>query len=362
MTPVRAVAAGKSPPPKQREEKRLEIPGEDISRPPSALDIATDAVFRRTTLVVAWGSALLVLYLIVDIGRVAAPAVRTYGVGFLTGTTWDANRSEFGILPAIFGTLYSSVLGLAIGTLFGIAIAIFLSERFLSSGLDAVIRAFGLSEDRWWARLPDWIENLLRITIELLAAIPSVVYGLWGIFVVVPVVRPVAEWLYGHLGWIPIFGTPLSGPGLFPAALVLAIMVLPTISAISRDALVGVPPKLREAAFGLGATRWEAILAVIVPTAATGIFGAIILGFGRALGETMALAMLAGNANVISWSMFSPANTLAALLANHFPEAGHVEVGALMYAAIVLLAITLIVNIIGTVILQRAEAGLRGLR
>ena len=143
---------------------------------------------------------------------------------------------------------------------------------------------------------------------------------------------------------------------MLPAALVLAIMVLPTISAISRDALAGVPPKLREAAFGLGATRWEAILAVIIPTAATGIFGAIILGFGRALGETMALAMLAGNANVISWSMFSPANTLAALLANHFPEAGKVEVGALMYAALVLLAITLLVNMVGTVILQRADA------
>jgi phosphate transport system permease protein len=139
-------------------------------------------------------------------------------------------------------------------------------------------------------------------------------------------------------------------------------MVLPTISAISRDALVAVPPKLREAAFGLGATRWEAIIAVIVPAAATGIWGSIILGFGRALGETVALAMLAGNANVISWSLFSPCSTLAALLANNFPEAGKVEVGALMYAALVLLAITLLVNIIGAVILQRAEAGLKGLQ
>src|SRR5262249_20635150 len=155
MTPLRAVASGKPPSPKVREEEPPEIAGEDISRPPSALDIATDVMFRRTTLVVAWASALLVLYLVVDIGRVAAPAVRTYGVGFLTGTTWDANRSEFGILPAIFGTLYSSVLGLAIGTLFGIAIAIFLSERFLSSGLDTVVQAIGLSERPWFARLPD---------------------------------------------------------------------------------------------------------------------------------------------------------------------------------------------------------------
>jgi phosphate transport system permease protein len=175
-------------------------------------------------------------------------------------------------------------------------------------------------------------------------------------------VRPVADWLHVHLGWIPIFDTNLSGPGLFPAALVLAIMILPTISAISRDALVAVPPKMREAAFGIGATRWEAILAIFIPTAATGIFGAIILGFGRALGETMALAMLAGNSNVISWSLFSPCNTLAALLANHFPEADTVEVGALMYAALVLLGITLIVNVAGTLILDRAEAGLKGLR
>ncbi len=334
----------------------------DISQPPSAFDIAFDRAFRGTTLVVAWGSVLLVAWIVLDIASVARPAISSYGLQFLGGTTWDANRHEFGILPAIVGTLYSSILGLAVGTVFGVAIAIFLSEGFLSSGLDVVVAMAGLDEHRLFARLPDRIENALRITIELLAAIPSVVYGLWGIFVVIPIVRPLADWLNGHLGWIPFFGTSLSGPGLLPAALVLAIMVLPTISAISRDALTGVPPKLREAAFGLGATRWEAILAVIVPTAATGIFGAIILGFGRALGETMALAMLAGNANVISWSVFSPANTLAALLANHFPEAGQVEVAALMYAALVLLGITLLVNVLGTWILQRADAGLKGLR
>jgi len=269
---------------------------------------------------------------------------------------------ESRILPAIVGTLYSSILGLAIGTIFGLAIAIFLSEHFLSSGLDKLLGYTRLSEYSWLHSLPGRVENVLKITVELLAAIPSVVYGLWGIFVVIPFIRPPAAWLNSHLGWIPFFGTNLSGPGLLPASLVLAIMVLPTISAISRDALVAVPPKLREAAFGIGATRWEAILGIFVPTAATGIFGAIILGFGRALGETMALAMLAGNANVISWSLFSPANTLAALLANHFPEADKIEVGALMYCALVLLLITLVVNIVGTVILQRADAGLKGLR
>ena len=164
------------------------------------------------------------------------------------------------------------------------------------------------------------------------------------------------------MGGLPIFGTPLSGPGMLPAALVLAIMILPTISAISRDALVSVPPKLREAAYGLGATRWEAILGVIIPTAQTGIIGSILLAFGRALGETMALAMLVGNANVISLSLFSPGNTLAALLANNFPEANKENVGVLMYAALVLMGITLLVNIIGALVLQKSAAQMRGAR
>jgi phosphate transport system permease protein len=333
----------------------------EVSRPPTGLEIASDRIFRQLSLAGAAFTLVLVVWIVVSIARVAAPAVHTYGFSPLVGTTWDANRAEFGILPAIWGTLYSSILGLIIGTVFGLAIAIFLSEGFLAIGLDAVITALGLSDSPFWASMPVRIQDLLQIIIELLAAIPSVVYGLWGIFVIIPLVRPPADWLHSHLGWIPFFSTTLSGPGMLPAALVLAIMVLPTISAISRDALVAVPPKMREAAFGIGATRWEAILAIFVPTAATGIFGAIILGFGRALGETMALAMLAGNANVMSWSVFSPANTLAALLANHFPEADQVEVGALMYAALVLLAITLLVNVVGTVILQRADSQLKGL-
>jgi len=334
----------------------------EISQPPSRLEIYGDRAFRRSTLIIAWFIVALMFWLVFSIGRQAMPAVQTYGLRFLTTSTWDANKAQFGILPAITGTIYSSVLGLFIGTIFGLAIAIFLSEGFLATAIEALLKIVHLEDKRPWASIPDRLEDFLKITVELLAAVPSVVYGLWGIFVVIPLVRPAADWLYGHLGWIPIFGTPLSGPGLLPASIVLAIMVLPTISAISRDALVAVPPKMREAAFGMGATRWEAILAVFVPTAATGIFGAVILGFGRALGETMALAMLAGNANVISWSLFSPANTLAALLANHFPEADRIEVGALMYAALVLLAITLVVNVIGTLILQRADASLKGLR
>src|SRR5262249_51187426 len=186
--------------------------------------------------------------------------------------------------------------------------------------------------------------------IELLAAIPSVVYGLWGIFVVIPFIRPAANWVHAHLGWVPVFETRLSGPGVLPAALVLGIMVLPTVTAISRDAIAAVPNKVREAAYGLGATRWEAILGVILPTARRGIWGSIILSFGRALGETMALAMLAGNSNTLGWSVFAPTDTLAALLANKFAEASAFERQGLMYAALVLLAITLAVNVLGTLV------------
>src|SRR5262249_32990418 len=153
----------------------------------------------------------------------------------------------------------------------------------------------------------------------------------------------------------PIFGTPFRGPGMLPASLVLAIMVLPTVSALSREALIAVPHKLKEAAVGLGATRWESIFGVLIPTALTGIVGSIMLGFGRALGETMALAMLVGNSNTISISLFSPGTTLASLLALNFPEAKGVELQVLMYAALVLLMITLAVNVIGTAIVGHAS-------
>jgi phosphate transport system permease protein len=233
-----------------------------------------------------------------------------------------------------------------------VAAAIFLSEGFVGLAAFGLLRRIGLHLHPFWGRLPDEIERLLKNLIELLAAIPSVVYGLWGLFVVIPVVRPLCNWLHLKLGWIPFFASDLSGPGVLPAVIVLSIMIMPTITAISRDALTSVPPMLRMAAYGLGATRWEAILAVILPTALRGIFGGIVLALGRALGETMALAMLVGNSNQLTLSLFAPANTLAALLANSFPEAGARQIGVLMYAALVLLGITLTVNVIGALIIQ----------
>ena len=328
---------------------------DEITQAPTPRQRFLDVAFRKTCYTFAWLTVVLVAFIVIRILVAAVPAMRSLGLGFLTGRIWDANAGNYGILAEIWGTLYTSILALILGTLFGVAAAIFLSEGFLSAAVFGILKNLRLHLNPIAKSLPDQVEHLLKELIELLAAIPSVVYGLWGIFVVIPLIRPYCDWLHSKLGWMPFFSTDLSGPGVLPAVLVLSIMILPTITAISRDALVAVPPKLRMAAYGLGATRWEAIFAVILPTASRGIFGGIVLAFGRALGETMALAMLVGNSNQIKLSLFSPANTLAALLANNFPEAGPKEVGILMYAALVLLAITLAVNIVGAFILQRAS-------
>jgi phosphate transport system permease protein len=338
-----------------REEVAAWHPGQ-IWAPPSAIQKWTDRVFRQLCVVFAASVIVLIAILVIAIGVKAIPGFRQYGLGFLYRATWDPNKANYGILPEIWGTLYTSLLALLIGTLFGVAAAIFLSEGYLGEAVFRLLKVVRLGFHPFWGKLPARIETILKTLIELLAAVPSVVYGLWGLFVVIPLIRPICNWLHAQFGWFALFSTDLSGPGILPAVLVLSIMILPTITAISRDALVSVPPKLRMAAYGLGATRWETILGVLVPTASRGIFGGIVLAFGRALGETMALAMLVGNSNRLTVSLFSPANTLAALLANSFPEAGAKEIPVLMYAALVLLAITLVVNLFGALVLERASA------
>jgi len=300
------------------------------SQAPTGSEYLTDRFFRGLALAAAAFVILLLIYIFYEIGRLALPAIGDYGLGFLTTATWNPSTEEFGVLAEIWGTLYSSLLALAIAGFFGVGMAIFLTQNFLHPRLAYVFRTI----------------------VEMLAAIPSVVYGLWGIYVVIPAIRPAANWLNDVLGFIPFFGTSLAGPGLAPAVIVLAIMVLPTVAAISQDAFQSIPYKVKEAAYGMGTTHWEAILKVMLPTASGGIFGALVLGFGRALGETMALAMLIGNANQISLSLFSPANTLASLLASQWPEAGAIEQQALMYAALSLLAITILVNVIGLLIMS----------
>ena len=309
-----------------------------IARAPTARERQATQLFHVGTRVMAWVTVACVVLLVALIAWQAWPAIRSYGGHFIVARHWDAGKSQFGILPEIVGTLSSSIIGVGLGGIFGVVAAIFLTQEFI----------------------PRWLENVFRNVVTLLAAIPSVVYGLWGIFVVIPTIRPACNWLHTHLGWLPPFSTPLLSVGLLPASLVLAIMILPTVTAISRDSLAAVDPLLREAAFGMGATRWETILGVTLPTSKRGIYGSIVLGFGRAIGETMALAMLVGSANVISPSIFSPADTLAALLANKFPEAASpIDVGVLMYAALVLLALTLIVNVAGEAIMRRDAAKFR---
>jgi phosphate transport system permease protein len=310
-----------------------------VARPPTAWETGSDRAFKFLAMLFGVFVVGLLAQIVLLVMRHAQPAIAKYGFEFLASSTWDTNKQEFGIAPHIAGTLYTSFLALLIGGGLGITVAIVLSQGFLRR--------------RW--------ELVMKNVIELLAAIPSVVYGLWGIFVLIPLLRPPAEFLHEKLGFLPLFSTRLSGPGILPASLVLAIMILPTVTAISREALAAVPKRLPAAAYGLGATRWEVIFRVTLPTASGGIFGALVLGFGRALGETMALAMLVGNANTFGWSLLSPGNTLAALLANHFPEAGRIEVQALMYASLVLLVITLLVNAAGSYVMMRTTAGLKGL-
>ncbi|MFZ5891123.1 MAG: phosphate ABC transporter permease subunit PstC [Myxococcota bacterium] len=310
-----------------------------IARPPSGFQKGFDVTFKVVAHVFGALVAVLLLLVVAEVLRHGRGAMAEYGLGFLSTSVWDANRKEFGVLPQIVGTLYTSALALVVGGVFGITVALVLSQRFL----------------------PRKGELVMKNVVELLAAIPSVVYGLWGIFVLVPALRPIANFLNDEFPNFPLFSTRLSGPGILPAAVVLSVMILPTVTAISREAMAAVPPRLAAAAYGLGATRWEVIFKVTLPTASGGIFGALVLGLGRALGETMALAMLVGNTNSFGWSLFSPGTTLAALLANHFPEAGALEVSALMYAAAVLLLITLSVNVLGSAIMLRATSGLKGL-
>jgi phosphate transport system permease protein len=270
----------------------------------------------------------------------ARPALSKFGLDFLTSAQWQPNRERFGVLPFLVGTIATSLIALLLAFPPGLAIAIFLSEDFL----------------------PRPARQLMRFVVELLAAIPSVVYGLWGIFVVIPLIKPLGDWVTSWSGDFPLLAGPATGNSLLTAGVVLAIMVLPTITAISRSSLAAVPKTLREGAYALGSTRWEAIFGVILPTAAPGVVAATILALGRAMGETMAVAMLIGNSPRLSWSLFAPSGTLASLLANQFGEASGLQVAALMYAALILVALTLVVNVAGEAVLRYTQKRTAGIR
>lgn len=308
-------------------------------QPRSELDKKLDSGFIWLTRILAFAVAATLIWITVEVAIIAFPAIQKFGLGFIISPTWDPTRDQYGALPQIYGTIASSIIALLIAVPVGLGVAIFLSEDYL----------------------PSRIQLVLVFLVELLAAIPSVVYGLWGLFVLIPLLREPASLLNTYLGWLPIFSTPLSGPGMLPAAVVLAIMILPTITALSRDALISLPRDLRQAAVGLGATRWETILKVLLPAAFSGIVGAIMLALGRALGETMAVTMLIGNSNSFSlgnpqtFSILAPSNTIAALLASQFAEATALQQSALLYAALILFGITLLVNILAQLLVQRVQ-------
>jgi phosphate transport system permease protein len=254
-----------------------------------------------------------------------------FGLSFLVVSDWDPVGDTYGAFTAIYGTIVTSLVALLIAVPLGVGTAIFITENLI----------------------PLRVRQLLGIMVELLAAIPSVVLGLWAIFVMEPFIRPALELLHNTLGWLPLFSTVPQGPGMAPAILILVVMVLPIITAISRDSLQQVPPELRQAAYGVGTTRWGAILQVILPAAVSGITGGVMLALGRAMGETMAVTMIIGNSNNFSLSLLAPGNTISSMLANQFGEADGFQVSALMYAAFVLMVLTLIVNLLAQWIVRR---------
>ena len=297
-----------------------------------------DRVFQIVITAFAVSIPLLLLLIAISIGIAAWPALSHAGLSFLTDSKWDVAAGEFGAAPAIYGTVVSSVLALLIATPLALGVSIFLSEI-----------------------APKWLRQPIGFLVDLLAAIPSVVYGLWGIFVLIPLLRdPVTPFLKDtlKLGNTPLFSGPNYGYSMFAAGIILAIMILPYISAVTREVLLAVPRSQRDAALALGATRWEMIRDAVIPYARSGIIGGIILGLGRALGETMAVTMLIGNRPEISASLLAPGYTMASLIANEFSEAtSDVHLSALMAVGAVLFVVTLIVNAIARWLVWRVTKG-----
>jgi phosphate transport system permease protein len=286
-----------------------------------------DRIYSGVIWVFAVCVPVLLVLIAVSIFIAGWPALHRFGLSFLTSSSWDPVNGKFGAAPAIYGTLVSSAIALLIATPLAIGVSVFLSEF-----------------------APPWLRQPVAFFVDLLAAIPSVVYGVWGIFVLIPLLRTaLIPFLRDtlHLSVIPLFSGPNYGYSMLAAGMILAIMVLPYIASVSREVLLAVPRSQREAALALGATKWEMIRGALLPYAKSGIIGGVILGLGRALGETMAVTMVIGNRAEISASLFAPAYTMASLIANEFSEAsGDLHLSALMAVGFVLFVITVIVNAI----------------
>ena len=291
-----------------------------------------DFVFRRLTALVAALVVAALAAMAFAMVHGSAESISTFGLGFVLSRVWDPVRDIYGALPFIFGTIASSLLALAFAVPVSLGVAIFLSEL-----------------------APSWLRGPVGFLVELLAAVPSVVYGLWGMFVLAPWLRDAVEPALGErLGFLPFFQGAPRGFGMLAGGIILAIMITPTISSVSREVLRAVPAALREGALGLGATPWEAVRVVVLPFARSGLVGAVILGLGRALGETMAITMVIGNRAEISASLFAPSYTMASVIANEFTEAtGDLYLSALAEVGLLLFVVTVLLNIVARLLVWR---------
>lgn len=292
----------------------------------------TNQAFKWLVCAFATVTVIVLFWMTLIVFKQARPAIDKFGFGFLTSLEWDTGNDLFGALPYIYGTLVSSAIAILFAFPIGVAVALITSENFL----------------------PQSLRTGFAFVVELIAAIPSVIVGLWGVFVFIPVLEPLQKWLSATFAFIPLFNTPdPAGFNMLTAGIILAIMILPTLAAISRDVLLVVPKELRSASMALGATRWETVFRVLIPTALSGVISATMLALGRALGETMAVTMVIGNSSQIDASLLAPAYTIPSVLANEFAEAASaLHTGALTYLALVLFALTLLVNIAANLLVQ----------
>ena len=279
---------------------------------------------------------LLLGAIIVSLFIGGLPALRHFGIGFLTETDWDPVQENFGAAVPIYGTLITSVLALIVAVPLAFGCAFFLTEL-----------------------APSWLRGPFGTAIELLAAVPSIIYGMWGFFILVPIMGDyVQPFLIDNLGDLPVIGALFQGPafgtGIFTSALILAIMILPFIAATMRDVFLTVPPMYKESAYGLGCTTWEVVRSIVVPYTRASVVGGIMLGLGRALGETMAVTFVIGNTNRISTSLFGPGNTIASIVALEFPEssAGSLKLSSLLALGFLLFVISFIVLAISRLLLR----------
>jgi len=289
-----------------------------------------DEITYLITLACAVGILLIVALLVAELWMNSQLTVKKFGFSFLTSSQWNPNTGQFGALPFIYGTCVTSALALIIAVPFGVFSSIFLAEM-----------------------APPRLSNWLTFLIELLAAVPSVIYGLLGIFILVPLIREyLAPFLTATFGFLPIFSGAFYGVSFLSAGLVLAIMVIPFIVSVSREVLLAVPIEQREAALALGATKWETTWQIVLPNASTGIIGSVFLALARALGETMAVTMVVGNTPTISASLFSPGYSIAAVIANEFSEAsGDLYVSSLIFLGLVLFGLTIIINAVARILI-----------